>query len=280
MNTPLVTASALVSHLQDWVVLDCRHNLQDVDAGQRAYLAGHIPGACFLHLDRDLSGLAGGQRGRHPLPSPSELKNVLERSGVGSGRSVVVYDHGECMFAARLWWMLRWLGHDHVAVLERGWTGWIEAGNPVSTEVPQPQSAVFSLQERVDWIVDTRFVQSHLNDPAIRLVDARAADRFRGENETLDPVGGHIPGACNRPFRDNLESNGCFKHPDVLRSEFEGILEGRSPEHLVHQCGSGVTACHNLLAMEYAGLPGGKLYPGSWSAWCADPARPVAVGSP
>jgi thiosulfate/3-mercaptopyruvate sulfurtransferase len=277
---PLVSTEALARHLQDWVIVDCRHSLQDTEAGRRAYLAGHIPGAHFLHADRDLSGPMTGHNGRHPLPSPEAFIATLEQVGVGPAQTVVAYDDMGGAFAARLWWMMRWLGLDQAAVLDGGWQRWTAEGRPVSAAVPEPRGAVLSAQARTGDTVDTAFVLEHLQDPAMCLIDARAADRFRGENETLDPVGGHIPGARNRFFRDNLDAEGRFKPPAVLKAEFEALLAGVAPEHVVHQCGSGVTACHNFLAMECAGLNPGRLYPGSWSAWCSDPSRPVALGSP
>ena len=277
---PLVSTEALARHLQDWVIVDCRHSLQDTEAGRRAYLAGHIPGAHFLHADRDLSGPMTGHNGRHPLPSPEAFIATLEQVGVGPAQTVVAYDDMGGAFAARLWWMMRWLGLDQAAVLDGGWQRWTAEGRPVSAAVPEPRGAALSAQARTGDTVDTAFVLEHLQDPAMCLIDARAADRFRGENETLDPVGGHIPGARNRFFRDNLDAEGRFKPPAVLKAEFEALLAGVAPEHVVHQCGSGVTACHNFLAMECAGLNPGRLYPGSWSAWCSDPSRPVALGSP
>jgi thiosulfate/3-mercaptopyruvate sulfurtransferase len=277
---PLVSTEVLARHLQDWVIVDCRHSLQDTEAGRRAYLAGHIPGARFLHADQDLSGPMTGHNGRHPLPSPEAFIATLERIGVGPAQPVVAYDDMGGAFAARLWWMMRWVGLDQAAVLDGGWQCWTAEGRAVSAEVPKPRAASLQAQARTGTTVDTAFVLDHLQDPGICLIDARAADRFRGENETLDPVGGHIPGARNRFFRDNLDAEGRFKPPAVLKAEFEALLAGVAPEHVVHQCGSGVTACHNFLAMEYAGLTPGRLYPGSWSAWCSDPARPVALGSP
>ncbi|MDE1942943.1 MAG: sulfurtransferase [Betaproteobacteria bacterium] len=280
MSSPIISAEEVERHLGDWIVIDCRHSLQDVEAGRRAYQAGHIPGAIFFHLDQDLSGPTGGERGRHPLPSIARWVETLEQAGVSSGRMVVAYDDREGLFAARLWWMLRWVGHEQVAVLDGGWAHWCGENRPVSTEPPSLRRAVFLARERQGAWIDTAAVQEHLNDPDQLLLDARTADRFRGENETLDPVGGHIPGARNRPFRDNLQADGRFKPAEQLKAEFEALLSGAAPAQVVHQCGSGVTACHNLLAMEYAGLQGGRLYPGSWSAWCANPTRPVAVGSP
>lgn len=276
----LVSVGELSAHLNDWRVVDCRHNLQDTAAGERAYRQGHVPGAAFAHLDRDLSGTPGAQRGRHPLPDPEAFAGTLEQLGIDHHTRVVAYDDAGGMFAARLWWMLRWFGHDQAAVLDGGWHFWCAQGCPVSRDpFLQPTVAKGSWARRDHLMVSTEEVQAHLHDPAACLVDARAADRFRGENETLDPVGGHIPGALNRPFRDNLQADGRFKSPEVLKQEFMKLLAGRLSQEVVHQCGSGVTACHNLLAMEWAGLPGGRLYPGSWSAWCADPLRPVATGS-
>ncbi len=279
-QAPLISAEKLAAHLREWRVVDCRHSLQDAAMGERAYAQGHVPGAAFAHLDRDLSGPPGGQRGRHPLPDPEAFTSTLERLDIDHHTLVVAYDDAGGMFAARLWWMLRWFGHDQVVVLDGGWPLWCAGGHPVTGD-PFPQSLVTrQVWRRRDHLVTgTEEVQARLHDPAICFVDARTADRFRGENEMLDPVGGHIPGALNRPFRDNLQEDGRFKSPEILRREFLKLLAGRVPENVVHQCGSGVTACHNLLAMEWAGLPGGRLYPGSWSAWCADPHRPVATGS-
>ena len=275
---PLVSTEDLAQHLQDWVIVDCRHSLQDTAAGRRAYLAGHIPGAHFLHADQDLSGPMTGQNGRHPLPAPEAFRATLEKIGVGPAQKVVAYDDMGGAFAARLWWMMRWLGQDRGAVLDGGWQRWTAEGRPVNTGVPTPRIGSLQAGTRAGDTVDTAFVLAHLQDPGVCLIDARAPDRFRGENETLDPVGGHIPGARNRFFRDNLDADGRFKPPAVLKAEFEALLAGSAPESVVHQCGSGVTACHNLLAMEYAGLAPGRLYPGSWSAWCSDPSRPIALG--
>jgi thiosulfate/3-mercaptopyruvate sulfurtransferase len=279
MQTSLVSTNTLAQHLEDWVVLDCRHSLQDPEAGRKAYETGHIPGARFLHLDRDLSAPVTGKNGRHPLPSPEALALTLGRVGIGPGSQVVAYDDMGGAFAARLWWTLRWLGHDAVAVLDGGLQQWLAEGRALAAEIPVVQPRHFVPQVQPGWIVDANEVMAHLHDTVTLLLDARAADRYRGENETLDPAAGHIPGAVNRPFRDNLESSGLFKSATALRAEFEALLGGRVPRNVVSQCGSGVTACHNLLAMEYAGLSGGRLYPGSWSEWCADPSRPVATGS-
>lgn len=272
----LIEAVALADCLPDCCVFDVRHQLADVDYGERAYLAGHIPGALFLHCDRDLSGAKTGSNGRHPLPDPAVLAGKLAACGVSSGTQVVVYDDSQGMIAGRLWWMLRWLGHPRVAVLNGGIQAWLAVGGSLSKEIPSPERGDFQAALPVG-AVDAAYVLAHLESSAMRLIDARSPDRFRGENESLDPLGGHIPGATNRFFRDNLAADGRFKPAEVLRDEWQAVLAGTSPERVVHQCGSGVSACHNLLAMEYADLPGSRLYPGSWSEWCVDPARPMVL---
>lgn len=277
----LVDCAVLAEHLDDpgWRVLDCRHQLSDIEAGARAYVAGHLPGASFVHLDRDLSGPMNGSNGRHPLPDPSLLAARLGSLGVSRETQVVAYDDSGGMIAGRLWWLLRWLGHDHVAVLDGGIERWVAQGGLLSSDVPTPAAAKLEVVLR-DWVVTTQEVLADVHDSEYCLVDARSPDRFRGENETLDPVGGHIPGARNRFFRDNLEADGCFRPAAELRREFLALLAGIAPEQAVMSCGSGVTACHNLLAMEVAGLHGARLYAGSWSEWCSDPSRPVADQTP
>lgn len=274
----LVSARDLAQHLNDpdWRLFDCRHDLRDTEFGRHAYAAGHLPGAHFLHLDEDLSGATTGSNGRHPLPDPDQLVARLAACGVGNHTQVVAYDDAHGMFAARLWWLLRWLGHRRVAVLDGGLQAWCGSGGPLSQDTPHPTPLPYvPLLQPLHVSVDQ--VLARLDQPDAILLDARSPDRFRGENETLDPVGGHIPGAINRWFRDNLGADGCFKQPSQLREEYGALLKGRDARQLVHQCGSGVTACHNVLAMESAGLTGSRLYPGSWSEWCADPARPVAT---
>lgn len=276
--TTLVDGATLAAHLDDagWRVFDCRHQLADPAAGEAAYTAGHLPGASFLHLDRDLSGPTTGSNGRHPLPDPQRLAARLAAAGVSNTTQVVAYDDAGGMIAGRLWWLLRWLGHERVALLDGGIQGWQAAGRPLSRAVPQPASAVFAAAPR-DWVVDADTVLANLDGGELCVVDARSPDRFRGENETLDRVGGHIPGARNRFFRDNLDADGCFRPAAELRREFSALLAGVAPAQVVMQCGSGVSACHNLLAMEIAGLPGARLYAGSWSEWCSDPVRPVVA---
>lgn len=275
----LISAQDLARHLHDpdWRIFDCRHDLRDREFGRQAYATGHLPGAIHLHLDDDLSGPMTGGNGRHPLPDPARLVARLEACGVGNHTQVVAYDDVGGMFAARLWWLLRWLGHHRVAILDGGLQAWMTAGQRMDNDMPVARAATYTLALRPDR-VDAHFVQQHLGSPDMLLVDARSPDRFRGENEVLDPVGGHIPGALNRFFRDNLDASGCFKQASLLREEFAALLGAHSPRQVVHQCGSGVTACVNLLAMEAAGLTGSRLYAGSWSEWCADQARPVARG--
>lgn len=279
MTRQLVSVDELAAHLDDpaWRVFDCRHDLKNTEYGVQAYAKGHIPGAQFLHLDRDLSGPLTGKNGRHPLPDIASFAARMSACGVGPESQVVAYDNEGGIFAARLWWMLRWLGHHRVAVLDGGLQAWMAAGLALDDEPPRSRAATYTLALGPDR-VDTHYVLEHLGRPDMLLLDARSPDRFRGENEVLDPVGGHIPGARNRCFRDNLDARGCFKQASVLREEFAGLLGAHTPRQVVHQCGSGVTACMNLLAMEAAGLTGSRLYAGSWSEWCADPARPVARG--
>jgi thiosulfate/3-mercaptopyruvate sulfurtransferase len=279
--TTLVGVNDLAAHIQDpgWVVCDCRHDLMSYESGRQAYARGHVPGARFLHLDEDLSGPKNGRNGRHPLPHPITFTLRMGALGVDNRKQVVAYDASGGCFAARLWWMLRWVGHNHVAVLDGGWDAWLRSAHAVSMDPPVITSAMFNPGLQPQSTVDAAFIVSHLNRQDIAILDARSADRFCGENETLDPVGGHIPGAVNRFFRHNLDESGRFKRPAALELEFGNLLGNRMPGTVVHQCGSGVTACHNLLAMEIAGLNGSRLYPGSWSEWCSDGARPVAQGS-
>ena len=280
--TALVSTEILAQRLEDpdWVVFDCRHDLSDPARGRGEYAISHIPGALFLHLDEDLSAPKTGTNGRHPLPDPQVLMDKLGRAGVDSRKQVVAYDAQGAMVAARLWWLLRALGHLPVAVLDGGWNQWIAEGRAQTAEVPQPQATRFSGKVVNSGWVPADFVRARLDDPRMLLVDARAPDRFRGQNETLDPLGGRIPGARNRYFRDNLDASGRFKSPEELEREFRAVIGADDPQEVVNYCGSGVSACHNLLAMEVAGLRGARLYPGSWSEWCADPSRPVESGEP
>lgn len=262
------------------MLLDCSFELTDLEAGQRAYAAGHVPGARYLHLEHALSAEKTGRNGRHPLPSRERFARTMAALGLHAGTQVVAYDNAGGMFAARLWWMLRWAGHPAVAVLDGGIAGWKAAGHPLSTDAPAALPAGnFGLAPSLVATVSYEEVKANIDAQGRLVLDARAPDRFRGENETMDPVGGHIPGARNRLFKDNLGPDGRFKSAIQLRQEFDAITGGRPAPQLINQCGSGVTACHNLLAMEVAGLPGAALYPGSWSEWSAQPGAPIATGA-
>jgi thiosulfate/3-mercaptopyruvate sulfurtransferase len=278
VNNTLVGAAELRAH-PEWRVFDCRHNLADPAEGERLYAAGHIPGALHAHLDRDLSAPKTGRNGRHPLPRAADFLAWLGRQGVRPTDPVVAYDAADGMFASRLWWMLRWVGHTAAAVLDGGMAQWQRQGGALTADVPRFAPTVYTGAERAGASVEVRFVQANLAARTDLLVDARAAGRFAGQGETIDPVAGHIPGARNRPYADNLGADGRFKPAEQLRAEWLALLAGQRPEQVVHYCGSGVSSCHNLLALEVAGLGGARLYAGSWSEWCSDPARPVAVGS-
>jgi len=283
MSQALVKAADVAARLGDpsWCIFDCRHDLKQTEYGPQAYARGHIPGAQFLHLDRDLSGPTTGRNGRHPLPDREIFARRMSACGINFNTQVVAYDNEGGIFASRLWWMMRWLGHTRVAVLDGGLAGWKRARLMLDGNLPpvSPQQFAGATEAAPEMEVDTDFVMAHLDTPDMTVIDARSPERFRGENETLDPVGGHIPGAVNRFYADNLDDDGCFFKPAAqLRKEFEALLAGQDPRRVVQQCGSGVTACHNILAMEQAGLSGSKLYAGSWSEWCSDPSRPVATG--
>lgn len=278
--TTLIGAHELAEHANDpdWVLFDCRFDLANPQFGRAAYAEAHLPRAFFMDLDADMSGPKTGRNGRHPLPDPAAFAARLAECGVGNQTQVVAYDDAGGMYAARLWWLMRWVGHHRVAVLDGGLQAWQRGAGVLSDEVPVPKPTVFTLSLQ-PLRVEVDAVLAHLGSTGMLVIDARSPDRFRGENEVLDPVGGHIPGAINRFFRDNLDADGCFRQASVLREAFGTLLRGADPHLVVHQCGSGVTACHNLLAMEAAGLTGARLYAGSWSEWCADPTRPVATGA-
>ena len=266
------------------VVLDASFDLTDTAAGELAYAGAHLPGALYVHLDRDLCGVktgpGPGNRGRHPLPDRAAFAATVGRCGITPTTQVVVYDRQGAMFAARVWWMLRWLGHAPVAVLDGGLAAWQATGGAVvsGTVCAKARTAYPITAEPSTLVrtVDANTLHSQLG--RVALIDARAPERFRGEVEPLDAQAGHIPGARNRFFKDNLAADGCFKPADALRAELLPLIGARSATEVVHQCGSGVTACHNLLAMAVAGLDGAALYAGSWSEWSSDPSRPVARG--
>lgn len=278
MKTTLVSTAELDSHTE-WHIFDCRHDLAAPDSGLVLYAQGHIPGALHAHLDHDLSGPKTGRNGRHPLPEPAIFMNWLGKQGVRHGDQIVAYDDNGGMYAARLWWMMRWLGHRAVAVLDGGYAKWLAEGRPTTVAIPNYSTEVYSGQADATITVDADTVEANLGTRAFQLIDARAANRYAGQDETIDPLAGHIPGALNRPFALNLTPQGVFKQADELRDEFQSLLGNRSAREIVAQCGSGVTACHHLLALEIAGLSGARLYPGSWSEWCGDPRRPMATGS-
>jgi thiosulfate/3-mercaptopyruvate sulfurtransferase len=277
MEKLLVTPARLAEHLgdPDWIVFDTRHDLMDPAKGPRLYAEGHIPGAYFLHVDDDLAGAKTGTNGRHPLPALDDFAARMNDRGVTPRSQVVAYDDMSGNFAVRLWWMLRWLGHDRVALLDGGIPLWVKEGRPLAKDVPAPRPGAFVPRPHLGATVDVHFIERFREDPSIKLVDARAAERFAGLQEPIDPVAGHIPGAVNRFWQKNLTPDGRFKPADALRREYDAMLGGMPPAQTVHMCGSGVTACHNIFAMELAGLPGGRLYPGSWSEWCSDANRPM-----
>ncbi len=276
----LVSTETLAAHLgdPDWIVFDTRHDLAYPDKGRQAWEAAHVPGAYFMHLDHDLSGTKTGKNGRHPMPPLADFAARMNRCGVAPGRQVVVYDDGGGSFAVRLWWMLWWLGHDKVALLDGGIAAWKRENRPMDAQAPAAREGRFEPKPREAMTVDANTVAASLDKRELVVVDARAATRFMGENETLDPVAGHIPGSFNRFWQHNLGYDGRFLSPEELRAEFLEEIGDVDPKRVVHSCGSGVTACHNLFAMELAGLAGSRLYPGSWSEWGADPSRPVATG--
>ncbi len=293
VDAPSLQAALAAGHA-DLVVLDCGFDLGDPGAGERAYAAAHVAGALYVHLDRDLSTAKTGRNGRHPLPTRDAFRATVGGLGVAPGTQVVAYDAQGGMYAARLWWMLRWIGHAEVAVLDGGLKAWQAAGGQVESGVGGATDATDATDAtgttatpptvRPPYPPRATLVHSIDADALLRqlgrglLVDARAPQRFRGEVEPLDATPGHIPGAHNRPYNANLAADGRFKPAATLRAEFDALLGARTPAEVTHSCGSGVTACHNLLAMAHAGLDGAWLYPGSWSEWSADPARPVARG--
>ncbi|MEY4863211.1 MAG: 3-mercaptopyruvate sulfurtransferase [Pseudomonadota bacterium] len=281
--TTLISAEELAHVIDRCIVVDARHDLMQPQAGALGYAEGHIPGARFVAMDADLSAAKNGRNGRHPMPSQEQVRALLAGLGLQPEQQLVVYDTSGGLMASRLWWMARWVGHARVAVLDGGLPAWQRAGYPVTTELPTvqpctpwperaPLERLMQLQEMVG--ISAQAGQSGI--PCI--LDARSAERFRGETEPMDPVAGHIPGSLNRPSGANLRENGCFKPAQVLAQEFRSVIGDRPGKLVIQSCGSGVSACHNQLAMVHAGMEGAGLYGGSWSEWCSDPARPVAVG--
>jgi len=289
MFTTLVSTDILSAHLegsrfrqgsggQAWVIVDCRYDLKDPPWGREQYRAGHIPGAVYASLSEDLSAPPSGTNGRHPLPCVEDMEATFGRLGIAPGVQVAVYDQDAGMYASRLWWMLRYLGHDAVAVVDGGWAKWVREGRPSRAGEETRPPVVFRGQRRKDMRLLVDQVERLVGSPDVLLVDARAPERFEGASEPLDRTPGHIPGAVNHFYRRNVTEDGMMRPPAELRRLFAETLGGRPPEQAVMYCGSGVTACQNLLAMEHAGLRGTKLYAGSWSEWSSDPTRPVEAG--
>jgi len=280
MPKTLVSTGELAAH-PDWRIFDCRHDLAKPALGEEHYREAHIPGALFAHLERDLSAPKTGRNGRHPLPDPLIFLLWIEKAGLQPSDQVVCYDAGNGAMAARLWWMLRWIGHQEVAVLDGGLAKWLAEKRPVTADVPRFKPSHYPLNRKPDGLLNVDEVQRRSNETL--LLDARAPVRYRGEQEPIDPVAGRIPGAKNRFNLDNISPQGTFKSPGELRADFQAVLSASgtqiAPSEVVHYCGSGVAACHNLLAMEIAGLPGGRLFAGSWSEWIADPERPVETSA-
>ena len=278
MYSSLISPQITNEHLDhpDWRFFDCRFDLTQTEQQKTEFVDSHLPGALYAHLNDELSAAhIPGKTGRHPLPEMDEVINRVSAWGINDDVQVVVYDNARGAYAARLWWMLRWLGHDAVAVMDGGWLRWSKEERPVTTELFVPETRKFSAVPRQHWSVTAEDIQHDFDNPDVRVFDARSSDRFHGENETLDPVAGHIPGATCAPFLENLDSDGNWKSKSELRRMYEKLLDGSSAEQSVTYCGSGVTACHNILAMFYAGLGNSRLYSGSWSDWITDPERPV-----
>ncbi|WP_421862021.1 sulfurtransferase [Motiliproteus sp.] len=281
-NRTLIDAWSLKNELGDpnLVILDCRSQLLDPEAGEKLYREGHIPGAIHADMEKDLSSPITDDSGRHPLPDPFDFAVQLRQWGIDDGTQVVVYDDMNGAMAVRAWFLLRWLGHERVAVLDGGLPAWQAISGELSdnVELPTPVKGGPVVLHN-DWLVDTAKVKANLDQPSFTLIDARTAERFAGEQEPIDPVAGHVPGALNRPLTDNLNAEGRFKTAKQLKDEWQQLLGEVEAEDTVMMCGSGVTACHHLLALEIAGLKGARLYPGSWSEWIRDPERPVATGA-
>ena len=276
----LISTSLLGLNLThpDWVVVDCRFDLNQPDWGREDYLKGHIPGAVYAHLAADLSGLVNPKTGRHPLPNPQDFIRLISNWGINQKKQVIAYDTTGGSFAARLWWLLRCYGHQNVAVLNGGYTKWLSENRPIHTGYDAQNSSVFEGSINNSCFASDQEVDLIRSNPGFLLIDARAKERFLGEQEPIDPIAGHIPGAVNRPYALNLNSDSTFLPPKVLESEFNELLGKIEPNKVVIYCGSGVTSCHHLLAMEYIGMKGARLYPGSWSEWIRDPNHLIALG--
>ncbi len=258
-------------------LVDCRFSLADTAWGHEEYLQNHIPGAVYAHMDQDLSGkIQPGVTGRHPLPNPMDFIQTLQSWGIDNDDHVIIYDQSHGGLAARLWWMLRWMGHGKTSVLDGGWAEWVNLNLPVKADVPVIKASNFTGNPNAEMIADMHEIFARLNDPSYTVVDARVHTRYTGENEPIDPVAGHIPGAVNMPFLGNINDEGRWKSPEELKTKFASIISGSAQRTAVY-CGSGVTACHDILALELAGFPGAHLYPGSWSEWITSSENPVAI---
>jgi thiosulfate/3-mercaptopyruvate sulfurtransferase len=275
----IISTDVLASQLGEaWAIVDCRYDLQNESWGHEQYRAAHIPGAVYVSLGEDMAAPRTGQNGRHPLPSVEALTTLFGRLGISRDTQVVAYDQDNGMYASRLWWSLRYLGHDAVAVLDGGWAKWVREGRPTTSGEERRGATSFVANARPEMRLSVEDVSARLTDPSMLLVDARAPERFEGRNETIDRAAGHIPGAANHFFKTNLADDATMLAADKLRESLGRTLLGRNPTEVVMYCGSGVTACQNLLAMEHAGMPGARLYVGSWSEWSADPSRPTEKG--
>lgn len=278
-HSTLISTETLALHLDgSWAIVDCRYDLRNHSWGRDQYRAGHIPGAVYAGLSDDLAAPPSGKNGRHPLPCVEDVEATFGRLGIASGTQVVIYDQDAGMYASRLWWMLRYMGHDAAAVVDGGWAKWVREGRAVRAGEETRPAAVFTGHRRKQLRVRIEDMEAALGDPSLLLVDARAPERFEGTNEPLDRTPGHIPGAVNYFYKRNVTNEGVMLPPERLREQFGEVLGDRTPDRVVMYCGSGVTACQNLLAMEHAGLHGSKLYAGSWSEWSSDPGRPVETG--
>lgn len=278
--TTIISPEQLHERLGDsaLAIFDCRHSLADFSLGRRLYDESHIPGAFFADSETDLSGTKTGTNGRHPLPDPDSLARFLRVRGVGDETQIVAYDDGADIFAPRLWFLARWIGHEAAAVLDGGLAAWNARGYPVTAAPMQPvREGALTIRLHPEYLVDADFVLQRLRSTEMQLIDARANDRYSGEVAGMDPVAGHIPGAKNRCFEENFRADGTLKSPQELRADFERA--GFDPRRTVHQCGSGVSATVNYLAMQHAGLDGSRIYNGSWSEWISDPSRPIATGT-
>ncbi len=280
MFKSLINASELkqLLPLKDLVIIDCRFSNSDTNSGRNDYTSSHIPNAHYAHLDEDLSGpIIPNITGRHPFPEIEVITQKISRWGISEKTQVIAYDQGHGGIAARLWFILKWLGHEKVAVLNGGWKNWQENGFPVNTNIPNVSPSIFLPRPNMDRILSVEQIEQNLKHPKFLLVDSRSEERYRGDHEPIDPIAGHIPNAVSAPYAENLDESGLFKSKEALSKRFEKLLKGYALDKTIFYCGSGVTACHNLLALSYIGQDHAKLYPGSWSEWITKIQRPIAI---